>query len=347
MRPLSEATRNNVKALLFQGKSTREVQKELNVSHGFVSKVHQENQENIPPVEMGRPQKISKSTQHTICSQFLTGKQETFNDAHEYIQSVNEGPVHKRTIKRCLARAGVKAGVKQDEPYLTPEQVAKRYQFAKDHINWTLEDWTKVMFSDECIVSRLGTFGKQYFYSNDEHWQQHPHHFRQKTQGSGGKIMIWGCITYHGVGDLGWIEGHMKAEDYVSVLDKYVLASRDWNKMDPANFIFQHDNASIHTAGMTQRFLTKKRIKVMVWPPNSPDLNPIERVWAYIKQHLDLYPTRAKTLQELFNRIEEIWLHLPPNYLHELYEDLPNKIKRLKETGGWTTRPKRNESRRS
>lgn len=162
---------------------------------------------------MGRPAKVSKRTRETLKAKFVANNFEDenrkFEEAQEYICSVDEDPVHKQTIKRYLRAEGVTARVKPDSPFLTKDQIAARYQFAKDHVKWTMEQWKDVMFSDECSISRLGQSGRQWYYSNNEHRLRHQHHFKQKKQGGGGKIMVWGCVTYFGVGDMCWVEGNM------------------------------------------------------------------------------------------------------------------------------------------
>jgi transposase len=48
--------------------------------------------------------------------------------------------------------------------------------------------------------------------------------------------------------------------------------------------LFQQDNARIHTAAATRAFMAAHHITTINWPPYSPDLNPIEHMWWYLKK---------------------------------------------------------------
>jgi RNAse (barnase) inhibitor barstar len=67
----------------------------------------------------------------------------------------------------------------------------------------------------------------------------------------------------------------------------------------------------------------------MGWPVNSPDLSPIENVWSYFKYHLDQYENDPKDLDDLWDRVQDIWNMIPVEYLRGLYESMPKRMQSL------------------
>ena len=68
------------------------------------------------------------------------------------------------------------------------------------------------------------------------------------------------------------------------------------------------------------------------WPAQSPDLNPIEHVWDRLEKGIRQRKTPPKNIHELTVAVEEEWLKLDSNFLENLVESMPRRIKAVKET---------------
>ena len=70
---------------------------------------------------------------------------------------------------------------------------------------------------------------------------------------------------------LQFVSGRQKAADYVKILNDLSLAQgchlcgKEW--------IFQQDNATIHNASITKKYLLKQKIRLLDYPACSPDIN--------------------------------------------------------------------------
>ena len=77
------------------------------------------------------------------------------------------------------------------------------------------------------------------------------------------------------------------------------------------------DNAPARIAKASNAFLSSNDINACkVWPPNSPDLIPIQTVWAVMKQQV--CSRHYNTLVELMAAVEKAWQSLSGSYLKTL-----------------------------
>lgn len=109
--------------------------------------------------------------------------------------------------------------------------------------------------------------------------------------------------------------------------------------------IFMHDGAGPHRAHIVQDVLEELQIEVMIWPPYSPDLNPIENLWSVMKKQIyRLYPELERapdtegTRQELIKAAKEAWNTIGEQVLVKLSTTMPNRVKAVIEANGWYTK---------
>ena len=106
---------------------------------------------------------------------------------------------------------------------------------------------------------------------------------------------------------LSYIDGTLTAESYISLLEDARVFEQLNENYNENSFIFQQDGAPAHLAQMTLDKLVSRTTLLIGWPPNSPDLSPIEQIWAIIKKRISSYETFPKTKEELRDAVLREW----------------------------------------
>ena len=118
----------------------------------------------------------------------------------------------------------------------------------------------------------------------------------------GRKIGAWVAINANGKTSLYLYEMNFNTENYLKVLEEAVEEMKEITSSE--TLYLQMDNARYHWATEALEFYLEKNIKVIDWPPYSPDLNPIENTWAIMKQKLD--GRKSATMTSLKNELYNI-----------------------------------------
>ena len=98
-------------------------------------------------------------------------------------------------------------------------------------------------------------------------------------------------------------------------------------------WLFQHDNASVHMAEQNKKYLKRKSkeegFKVLEWPSQSPDLNPIENLWSTLKANLKKRKRIPRTLDEVWAYVLEEWGLLKKDLLQGLADSMQERCEQV------------------
>ncbi len=287
--------------------------------------------DNLP--RSGAPRKISphgvKMITRTVSKNPRTTRGDLVNDLQRAGTKVT-----KATISNTLRGQGLKSCSARRVPLLKPVHVQARLKFAREHLDDPEEDWENVIWSDE---TKIELFGKN---STCRVWRRknaelHPKNTIPTVKHGGGNIMLWGCFSAKGPGRLICVKERMNGAMYREILSENLLPSARALKMK-RGWVFQHDNDPKHTARATKEWLRKKHFKVLEWPSQSPDLNPIENLWRELKVRVaQRQPQNITALEEI---CMEEWAKIPATVCENLVKTYRKRLTSVIANKGYITK---------
>ncbi|GFS61425.1 transposable element Tcb2 transposase [Trichonephila clavipes] len=222
--------------------------------------------------------------------------------------------VRKRfTVARRLHKGGLFAH--RPERCL-PLKVVHRLQWCREPKNWTNDQWSRVLFTDE---SRFSTR------SDSQHvliWREigaqlYPSNIKERHRYGDPGVLVWGGIMLNGLTELHIFDRGSVIEDRYceEVLLPHVHLFR--GAIGP-DFSFMDDNAQTHWILAVEELLESEDITRMDWPAYSPDLNPIEHVWDALGRRIAARLHHPENTQQLKQMLIEEWALIPQEMLHQL-----------------------------
>lgn len=286
-----------------------------------------------PKPRPGRPRLISPTTAKLLGRQIKANPRLTAGELKELNPQLLSRP-SLRCVQQCLHDVlKFRSFRARKKPLLTSVHKKKRVSFAKKYQVWDLSTWRKVLWSDEATFNVTGSADSRVYRPPNS--DPHDPRYTQKTVKHPASLMVWGCFTYYGVGDLVILPKNEKMNqyNYLELLLDHLPSSFDNTKAE----VFMQDGAPCHTAKSVQKWLCDSDVKYFKdWPGNSPDLNPIENLWSIIKSKLRNADTSS--LPKLEAAIRHVWDNFKPELLQNLADSVPKRLEQCIKAKGNATK---------
>lgn len=148
--------------------------------------------------------------------------------------------------------------------------------------------------------------------------------------------MAWGFIGPFGRDFKFFDVSHIKAPDYQKMVQTTLAPKWPRATKKRRMLTFVQDNARPHTARSSQKMFEDFGWKLMTWPPSSPDMNPIEKLWGVMKNKLT--GQRFANEAQLKSSVLQIWREMPETLIESCLNGVPARVaKLLAARGGYTT----------
>lgn len=193
---------------------------------------------------------------------------------------------------------------------LLPTHKMNRIAFCTNYLNNMCPN---VIFTDESTIQiQLGVGGiwrRRGLYPPGSFAEKDPHPI---------SVMVWGGIGPRGDRTkLLRFDGSVTSDSYCrEIIGNQII--QNIQGVFGQQWTWQQDNARPHTAINTRRVLLSLMPNVMPWPAKSPDLSPIEQIWAYIKKRLE--GQKFTDRNQLWNSILFEWNSIPDQIIHNIYQ---------------------------
>lgn len=282
----------------------------------------------------GRPRKLSERDRRMVLHEINKNPKTSAVELNNMVYRTTGTIVNPETIRIMLREEGFKSRSPRKKPFISAVNREKRLTFARLHVDKTVEFWDRVIFTDESKFNLFGSDGKTRVWRKINTAMVEKNLIRTVKYG-GGSVMVWGCMSTAGVGNLVFIEGKMDRYAYLNILRGNLKQSAE-NLGHQQSWIFQQDNDPKHTALVVREWLLYNTPKQLHSPPQSPDLNPIEHLWDELERRVR--KLSCSTKEELKSALLQAWRNIPSEVLKNLVHSMPNRIRACIDAKGGPTK---------
>ncbi len=190
--------------------------------------------------------------------------------ANQYTATTHQ-PVTNRRIRQIRRGLGFRPRRQRIRPVQRTAHLTARRQWARTNRNL---DWTHSVFADESYIELRNT--------GDIAWvpvgSEAP---VREVEQPRARVTVWGAIWSRG-SVFSTFQGYLNSDAYITLLNNNILP-----RVERFNgWTFVQDNASFHTTTPVRNWFPQHNMHLLQLPAYSPEYNPIESVWGWIKNNV-------------------------------------------------------------
>lgn len=283
------------------------------------------------PSGSGRPKKLGERDVRSLVHHAKKNRRATLGEITNYLPD----KVSESTVRRALHANGMNSRIAKKKPYLSAVHLEKRLAFAKKYKNWQLEQWRKVVWTDEASVE-LGKNSRTVRVWRRADEANELDCLAPTFKSGRTSVMVWAAITHDKKSALVILDsGRRTAQDFVDQVYKGPLHEFLQQCDQP---ILMEDGAPIHRSNAPKVWRESHGVIKLEWPPQSPDLNPIENLWKQLKDAVQKRSATIKTAADLKNALVEAWNDIEKDSWNVLIDSMPERIDAVLKAKGGSTR---------
>ena len=340
MPRLDDEQRNRAVGMLRAGMSIRQVAAAYQVHHTTIYRLTQRlagtgSVSDLP--RSGAPRATTPRQDRAMHRSHLRDRFQTAADTARATLGRHGRPISSRTVRRRLSNQGLTCCRPYVGPVLTDRHRQARRNWAANNAFLGRHPWRNVVFSDEsrfCVShvdGRVRVYRRRGERYQDTCVVQH-HRF------GGPSVMVWGAITSDFRSQLVVINGNLTAQRYVNDVLQPILLPFLAQHGGPNRLVFQHDNATPHSARVTRQFLQQSGIRVLPWPAMSPDMSCIEHLWDILGRRVQRHVPRVQTRADLVTALQHHWNNIHQGEIRRLVRSMPRRLRACLAANGGHTR---------
>ena len=270
---------------------------------GRVVKSYNDTGKIVSAFKTGRPRKTSAREDRIMHRMSLKDRFKSCTEIKRVMNTTSCVNVSRQIVSRRLQEIGLFNRTPRKKPLVSSKN-KKRLEFANGYVIWTYENWVKVFFSDESKFNLFGNDRKKKNNAKRRIGERLSAKCSKKTVKFGGRrVMVFGMFSSQGTMPLVRLQTRVNAHIYKNIVKDHVVPIIQNLGFDRATFM--QDNAPCHKVKVVISYLSEQDFEIMDWPPQSPDLNPIENLWETLGMKvMERNPTNT---EGLWVKLQEEW----------------------------------------